>query len=70
MAEKGIEVLPQPVYRMIDPVAGLPYHQDHVRTAGLMVLDQIIIIVAVMTNLTAIQRIVWVYQHGKGVPLE
>ncbi len=35
-----------------------------------MALDLIIIIVAVMTNLTAIQRIVWVYQHGKGVPLE
>lgn len=35
-----------------------------------LVLDLIIIIVAVFTNLTAIQRIVWVYQHGKGVPLD
>jgi len=35
-----------------------------------LALDLIIIVVAVFTNLTAIQRIVWVYQHGKGVPLE
>jgi len=35
-----------------------------------LVLDLIIIIVAVFTNLTAIQRILWVYRHGKGVPLE
>ena len=35
-----------------------------------LVLDVIIIIVAVLTNLTAIQRIVWVYQHGRGVPLD
>jgi CDP-diacylglycerol--glycerol-3-phosphate 3-phosphatidyltransferase len=35
-----------------------------------LALDLIIIVVAVLTNLTAIQRIVWVYQHGKGVPLE
>ncbi|MFH1765588.1 MAG: CDP-alcohol phosphatidyltransferase family protein [Gemmatimonadota bacterium] len=35
-----------------------------------LVLDLIIITVAVLTNLTAIQRIVWVYQHGRGVPLE
>ena len=35
-----------------------------------LVLDLIIIVVAVLTNLTAIQRIVWVYHHGKGVPLE
>lgn len=35
-----------------------------------LVLDFIIITVAVLTNLTAIQRIVWVYQHGRGVPLE
>jgi CDP-diacylglycerol--glycerol-3-phosphate 3-phosphatidyltransferase len=34
------------------------------------VLDVVIIIVAVLTNLTAIQRIVWVYQHAKGVPLD
>jgi hypothetical protein len=24
----------------------------------------------VLTNLTAIQRIVWVYQHARGVPLD
>jgi CDP-diacylglycerol--glycerol-3-phosphate 3-phosphatidyltransferase len=35
-----------------------------------LVLDLIIIVVAVLTNLTAIQRIIWVYQHGRGVPLE
>ncbi len=35
-----------------------------------VVLDIIIIIVAVTTNITAIQRIVWVYQHAAGVPLE
>jgi CDP-diacylglycerol--glycerol-3-phosphate 3-phosphatidyltransferase len=35
-----------------------------------LALDLIIIVVAVLTNLTANQRIVWVYQHGKGVPLE
>jgi CDP-diacylglycerol--glycerol-3-phosphate 3-phosphatidyltransferase len=33
------------------------------------VLDVIIIVVAVLTNLTAIHRIVWVYQHGRGIPL-
>jgi CDP-diacylglycerol--glycerol-3-phosphate 3-phosphatidyltransferase len=35
-----------------------------------LVLDVVIIIVAVLTNLTAIQRIVWVYHRGKGVPVE
>jgi len=35
-----------------------------------LVLSIIIIIVAVTTNLTAVQRIVWVYQHATGVPLE
>ena len=34
-----------------------------------LALDLIIITVAVLTNLTAIQRIVWVYRHAKGVPL-
>jgi CDP-diacylglycerol---glycerol-3-phosphate 3-phosphatidyltransferase len=34
------------------------------------VLSIIIIIVAVTTNLTAIQRIVWVYRHATGVPLD
>ena len=35
-----------------------------------LVLDLIIIIVAVTTNFTAIQRIVWVYRHAAGVPLD
>jgi phosphatidylglycerophosphate synthase len=35
-----------------------------------LVLSIIIIIVAITTNLTAIQRIVWVYKHATGVPLE
>jgi CDP-diacylglycerol--glycerol-3-phosphate 3-phosphatidyltransferase len=35
-----------------------------------LALDWIIIIVAVLTNLTAIQRIVWVYRHARGVPIE
>jgi CDP-diacylglycerol--glycerol-3-phosphate 3-phosphatidyltransferase len=35
-----------------------------------LVLDIIIIVVAVTTNLTAIQRIVWVHQRAAGVPLE
>ena len=35
-----------------------------------LALDLIIITVAVLTNLTAIQRIVWVYRHAKGVPLD
>ncbi len=33
-------------------------------------LDVVIIIVAVLTNITAIRRIVWVFQHGAGVPLD
>ncbi len=35
-----------------------------------LVLDIIIVVVAVTTNLTAIQRIVWVHQRAAGVPLE
>jgi hypothetical protein len=35
-----------------------------------LVLDLIIILVAVLTNITAIHRIVWVHQHGAGVPLD
>jgi CDP-diacylglycerol--glycerol-3-phosphate 3-phosphatidyltransferase len=34
-----------------------------------LVLSLIIIIVAVLTNATAIHRIVWVYKHGSGIPL-
>ena len=37
---------------------------------GGKLLSVIIIIVAVLTNITAIHRIVWVYQHGKGIPLD
>jgi CDP-diacylglycerol--glycerol-3-phosphate 3-phosphatidyltransferase len=36
---------------------------------GLM-LKAVIVILAVLTNLTAFQRIVWVYQHARGVPLD
>lgn len=34
-----------------------------------LVLEVIIVVMAVTTNITAIQRIVWVYQHAAGVPL-
>lgn len=37
---------------------------------GGIVLSAIIILVAVLTNFTAIHRIVWVYRHGKGIPLD
>ena len=35
-----------------------------------IVLSVVIIVVAVLTNVTAIHRIVWVYRHGAGVPLD
>ena len=35
-----------------------------------LVLQIILIILAVMTNVTAIHRIVWVYKHAAGVPLD
>ncbi len=35
-----------------------------------MVLTSIIVIVAVLTNATAVQRMFWVYRHGSGVPLD
>ena len=35
-----------------------------------MVLTTIIVIVAVLTNATAVQRMFWVYRRGKGVPLD
>jgi CDP-diacylglycerol---glycerol-3-phosphate 3-phosphatidyltransferase len=34
-----------------------------------LVLQIVIVLLAVLTNLTAIQRIVWVYRHARGVPL-
>ena len=34
------------------------------------VLSWVIVIVAILTNFTAIQRIVWVYHRGTGVPLD
>lgn len=37
---------------------------------GGIVLSVIIVTVAVLTNITAVHRIVWVYKHGTGVPLE
>ena len=35
-----------------------------------LVLKAVIVILAVLTNLTAFQRIIWVYQHARGVPLD
>ena len=35
-----------------------------------MVLSTIIVIVALLTNITAVHRIFWVYRHGTGVPLD
>ncbi|HUP88112.1 MAG TPA: CDP-alcohol phosphatidyltransferase family protein [Longimicrobiales bacterium] len=35
-----------------------------------LALKVVIVLLAVLTNLTAVQRIVWVYQHARGVPLE
>ncbi len=35
-----------------------------------VVLTAIIVIVAVLTNATAVQRMFWVYKRGKGVPLD
>ena len=35
-----------------------------------LVLKGVIALLAVLTNITALQRIVWVYQHARGVPLD
>ncbi|HLU26466.1 MAG TPA: CDP-alcohol phosphatidyltransferase family protein [Longimicrobiales bacterium] len=35
-----------------------------------LVLKVVIFLLAILTNITAFQRIVWVYQHARGVPLE
>ncbi|MGK7312155.1 MAG: CDP-alcohol phosphatidyltransferase family protein [Candidatus Longimicrobiales bacterium M2_2A_002] len=35
-----------------------------------LVLKGVILVLAVLTNVTAIQRIIWVYQNAGGVPLE
>jgi CDP-diacylglycerol---glycerol-3-phosphate 3-phosphatidyltransferase len=35
-----------------------------------IVLKAVIVILAVLTNLTAFQRIAWVYKHARGVPLD
>jgi CDP-diacylglycerol--glycerol-3-phosphate 3-phosphatidyltransferase len=35
-----------------------------------LVLKGVIAVLAVLTNITAIQRIIWVYQNAAGVPLE
>ena len=37
---------------------------------GGLVLKAVIALMAVLTNVTAFQRIVWVYQHARGVPLD
>ena len=35
-----------------------------------LVLKVVIVVLAVLTNLTAFQRIVWVYRNARGVPLD
>jgi phosphatidylglycerophosphate synthase len=35
-----------------------------------LVLKIVIVVLAVLTNVTAFQRIVWVYRHARGVPLD
>ncbi|HEX7119975.1 MAG TPA: CDP-alcohol phosphatidyltransferase family protein [Longimicrobiales bacterium] len=35
-----------------------------------LVLKGVIVVLAVLTNITAFQRIVWVYKHAGGVPLD
>ncbi|HSJ05217.1 MAG TPA: CDP-alcohol phosphatidyltransferase family protein [Longimicrobiales bacterium] len=35
-----------------------------------IVLKGVIVILAVLTNLTAFQRIIWVHRHARGVPLD
>lgn len=35
-----------------------------------LVLTGVIVVLAALTNITAFQRIIWVYQHAAGVPLE
>ncbi len=37
---------------------------------GGIVLSGIVVVVAVLTNVTAVHRIFWVYRHGAGVPLD
>ncbi|HEX6940362.1 MAG TPA: CDP-alcohol phosphatidyltransferase family protein [Longimicrobiales bacterium] len=37
---------------------------------GGIVLKGVIVVLAVLTNITAFQRIVWVYKHAGGVPLD
>lgn len=34
-----------------------------------LILNTVIVVVAVLTNVTAVQRIVWVYRHAAGVPV-
>lgn len=35
-----------------------------------LVLKVVVILLAILTNVTAFQRIIWVYQHARGVPLD
>ncbi len=37
---------------------------------GGAVISGIIVIMAITTNITAVQRMIWVYKHASGVPLE
>ena len=60
----------------VDCSVGLMQRAERIVLLGLaslwngIVLSVAIIIVAILTNVTAIQRIVWVYKHGTGVPLD
>lgn len=35
-----------------------------------LVLKGVIFVLAILTNITAFQRMIWVYQHARGVPLD
>lgn len=37
---------------------------------GGVVISGIIVLMAITTNITAVQRMIWVYRHASGVPLE
>lgn len=65
----------------MDPKVGIMQRAERVVLLGLgslvfglswdgLPLDGMIILLAVMTNMTAMQRIIWVYRHGKGVPVD
>jgi len=47
-------------------VSALAFGESH----NGLVLKIVIVALAILTNLTAFQRIAWVYKHGRGVPLD